>query len=41
MPSLEGLDWSDGDLRVHISYLAQIDPESALSVVERLTLRPT
>ena len=38
---MQGLDWSDGDLRVHVSYLAQIDPESALSVVEHLNLRPT
>lgn len=36
---MEGLDWSDGELRVHVSYLAQIDPESALSVIEGLTLR--
>ena len=36
-----GLDWSDGDLRVHVSYLAgEIDRESALSVVEHLNLRP-
>jgi hypothetical protein len=40
LPDMQGLDWSDGDLRVHVSYLAQIDPESALSVVERLTLTP-
>ncbi len=39
LPGMEGLDWSDGELRVHVSYLAQIDPESALSVIEGLTLR--
>jgi hypothetical protein len=41
LPGMEGLDWSEGNLRVHISYLAQIDPEAALSVVERLRLEPT
>lgn len=30
------LNWSDGSLRVHLSYLAQIDPEIVLSVVQAL-----
>ena len=34
------LDWSDGCLKVHLSYLVQIDPEVVLSVVERIRLRP-
>jgi len=40
MSRTKELDWSDSCLRVHLSYLAQIDPELVLSVVERLRLKP-
>jgi hypothetical protein len=34
------LNWSNGCLQVHLSYLEQIDPEVVMSVVERLRVRP-
>lgn len=38
--SLKELDWNEGNLRIHISYLGQADPYQVLSVVERLRLTP-
>jgi hypothetical protein len=38
-PGMEELDWVDGDLRVHISYLDQVDPELVMKVVEKLRLK--
>jgi hypothetical protein len=38
-PKLEDLDFSDGILRVHISYFAQVDPDIALNVLQNLRLR--
>jgi hypothetical protein len=35
------VDWSDGCLKVHICYLAQIGPELVMNVVERLRMRFT
>lgn len=35
---VQELDWREGNLIIHISYLAQIDPDMVVSVVGRLKL---
>lgn len=39
-PRLEELDWSRGVLRVHVSYLDQIDPDVAVNVLKRVRFSP-